>query len=82
MSTGRLLAARVLRLLARHRRPLACWLLLLPVLSLTLLPPESSQPWLPRQLLSCSSPRLSSRPDIDAELTWSSLDFQVRDFRA
>ena len=79
MPSGRLLAAHVLRLLARHRRLLACWLLLLPLLSLALLPPPGSGQLglLPRQLLSCSRPRRSSRPDLDAELVWPTLDFTV-----
>ena len=81
--TARRLAAHLVRLAARRRRLLACWLLLVPLVSLALLPADRGQPWLPhRPAAACTQPPPADRPDIDAEQIWTQLQLTEVSARA
>ncbi|KAF0302058.1 hypothetical protein FJT64_025853 [Amphibalanus amphitrite] len=71
--TARQLVAHLVRLMARRRRLIACWLLLLPLLSLALLPTVPDRRWPPQRAASCGRPLLAGRPDVDAERLWPQL---------
>ena len=75
--TVRRVVAHLLRLVARRRRLLACWLLLLPLLSVALLPANRGEAWLPQLPSGCGPPPPERRTDLDAEQLWPQLQAEV-----